>query len=63
MIVDLGIKDQSLPLGQYPRPGYQNAPNFCDNTDGSLGTYSFNVPRNLQPGENENVQSIITDVN
>jgi len=31
-------------INSYPKPGFQNAPNFCDDTDKSLGTYSFNVP-------------------
>jgi len=35
---------------QYPKPGYQNAPNFCDNTDKAMATYSFNVPDDLSPG-------------
>lgn len=34
----------------YPKPGYQNAPNFCDNTDKAMGTYSYNVPTDLAAG-------------
>lgn len=50
LVADLGIKASSLPLGTYPRPGYQNAPKFCANTDRALGTYSFNVPGDLEAG-------------
>jgi len=54
LVANLGVS----PVGQentnpssYPKPGFQNAPLFCRDTDKSLGTYSFNVPQNLQPGE------------
>lgn len=42
--------DRSLS-SVYPKPGYQNAPKFCDNTDKAMGTYAFNVPKNLSPGK------------
>jgi len=35
----------------YPKSGYGNAPKFCENTDKAVATYSFNVPRNLSPGQ------------
>lgn len=35
----------------YPKPGYQNAPKFCENTDKAMGTYAFNVPKRLTPGK------------
>ncbi|XP_039251212.2 uncharacterized protein LOC120328749 [Styela clava] len=54
LVADLGVKDppdqSSDAYTQYPKPGYQNAPAFCENKDKSLGTYSFNVPSDLQPG-------------
>ena len=28
----------------YPKPGFQNAPKFCENTDKALATYTFEVP-------------------
>jgi len=34
----------------YPKPGYQNAPKFCENPDKSLATNHFTIPNNLQPG-------------
>lgn len=34
----------------YPKYGYQNAPMFCSNEDGALGTYTFNVPTDLEKG-------------
>jgi len=37
-------------INSYPKPGYQNAPAFCEDTDKALGTYSFNVPRDMAPG-------------
>ena len=53
-VADLGVSlfGNSLknPDG-YPKPGYQNAPNFCRDTDKSMGSYSFNIPRKLSPGE------------
>jgi len=38
-------------VNSYPKPGYQNAPNFCDDTDKALATYSFNVPSDMNSGE------------
>nr|XP_039251213.1 uncharacterized protein LOC120328750 [Styela clava] len=55
LVADLGVKDPpdetSNAYTQYPKPGYQNAPAFCEDTGLSLGTYSFNVPSDLQPGQ------------
>ncbi|XP_039250782.2 uncharacterized protein LOC120328380 [Styela clava] len=55
LVADLGAKDPPV-MGStkhhvYPKPGYQNAPAFCENMRKSLGTYSFNVPKNLEPGQ------------
>ena len=54
LVVDLGvapvgyqIPDQTTT--KYPKPGFQNAPKFCENTDKALATNHFNIP-NLQPG-------------
>jgi len=55
-IVDLGkspvghqIPDERI--NSYPKPGFQNAPAFCEDTDKSMGTYSFNVPRDMETGK------------
>nr|XP_004225509.2 uncharacterized protein LOC101242977 [Ciona intestinalis] len=57
LVFDLGRSPSGLDFGGdaslssvYPKPGYGNAPRFCDNTDKAMATYSFNVPRNLRPG-------------
>ena len=55
LVADLGISDfgHNVPDSEtkiYPKPGFQNAPAFSENTDKSLGTYSFNVPENLEAG-------------
>lgn len=55
LVSDLGVSHFGNGAGDkvsvYPKPGYQNAPNFCKNTDKSMGTYSFNVPSNLATGK------------
>merc|ERR1711972_1279289 len=38
-------------IDSYPKQGFQNAPAFCEDTDKSLGTYSFNVPDNMESGK------------
>jgi len=55
-VVDLGISPfghstSDSVANSYPKPGYQNAPKLCDDTDKALATYSFNVPENLEVGE------------
>ena len=54
LVADLGVSPFGQQAGnlvnEYPKPGFQNAPNFCKDTDRSLGTYSFNVPATLAPG-------------
>nr|CAB3260422.1 uncharacterized protein LOC100175308 [Phallusia mammillata] len=52
LVADLGVSPVgSAHQASYPKPGYQNAPHFCKNTDRSMGTYSFNVPQELAAGE------------
>ena len=34
----------------YPKPGYQNAPKFCENMDKALATNAFYIP-NVAPGK------------
>merc|ERR1712243_350933 len=34
----------------YPKPGFQNAPKFCENMDKALGTYTWTMPKNIKPG-------------
>ena len=53
LVADLGIS----PVGAaninpdiYPKPGYQNAPKFCENTDKAMGSYSFNIPEKFPAG-------------
>lgn len=52
-VADLGISpiggDNTNP-DQYPKPGFQNAPNFCADTDKAFASYSFNVPSDLPTG-------------
>ena len=55
LVADLGISPTGYQAAEtyktYPKPGYQNAPKFCEDTDKSMGTYSFNVPTNLAAGK------------
>ena len=55
LVSDLGKSKTGMELGEegskiYPKPGYQNAPAFSEDTDKAMGTYSFNIPENLAPG-------------
>jgi len=54
LVADLGVSvfgnDNTEP-DKYPKPGYQNAPAFCENTDKAMGTYSFEVPSDFKPGQ------------
>lgn len=54
-VADLGTSPTGYAASsvytKYPKPGYQNAPNFCENTDKSMGTYAFNVPEDLDAGK------------
>lgn len=55
-VVDLSVSPvgHSVPdseINSYPKPGFQNAPAFCEDTNLALGTYSFNVPADMEPGE------------
>jgi len=54
LVADLGVslygRDLTEP-DKYPKPGYQNAPAFCENTDKAMGTYSFEVPKTFKPGQ------------
>jgi len=52
-IANLGVSPvgQNADVSTYPKPGFQNAPAFCEDTDKSLGTYSFNIPDDMEPGE------------
>lgn len=35
----------------YPKPGFQNAPKFCENPDKALATNYFEIPADLPVGE------------
>jgi len=52
-IVNLGISPfgHNVDVSTYPKLGFQNAPAFCEDTDKSLGTYSFNIPEDMEPGD------------
>lgn len=53
VVADLGASlfgDKNKNPDTYPKPGYQNAPKFCEDKDKSLATYSFNVPEDIEPG-------------
>ena len=56
-IADFGVspfghmKSQS-EITTYPKPGYQNAPKFCENMDKALATNAFYIP-NLEPGKDQ----------
>ena len=54
-LANLGISPfgHQVPEDQvaaFPKPGFQNAPAFCEDTDKALGTYSFNIPNDFEPG-------------
>ncbi|XP_078573450.1 uncharacterized protein LOC144860182 [Branchiostoma floridae x Branchiostoma japonicum] len=34
----------------YPKPGFQNAPKFCEDEANSMGTYNFTIPLDMKPG-------------
>lgn len=54
LVADLGLSKSgaaNTAPDTYPKPGYQNAPAFCENTDKAMGTYSFNIPENFKTGE------------
>lgn len=53
LVTDLGtslVGSANLAPDTYPKPGYQNAPKFCENTDKAFASYSFNVPTHMAPG-------------
>ncbi|XP_076807142.1 uncharacterized protein LOC143450466 [Clavelina lepadiformis] len=53
-VADLGVSpvgSANTQSSKYPKLGYQNAPNFCKDTDKSMGTYSFNLPSDVTAGE------------
>ncbi|XP_078617603.1 uncharacterized protein LOC144885556 [Branchiostoma floridae x Branchiostoma japonicum] len=47
----VGYEIPDAVTSTYPKPGFQNAPKFCENMDKSLGTYNFTIPSNLTPGK------------
>ncbi|XP_078659922.1 uncharacterized protein LOC144904688 [Branchiostoma floridae x Branchiostoma belcheri] len=54
-VADLGVSPHGNGVPddvttQYPKPGYQNAPRFCENQDKALATGAFTLPANLRPG-------------
>ncbi|XP_078656188.1 uncharacterized protein LOC144902560 isoform X1 [Branchiostoma floridae x Branchiostoma belcheri] len=34
----------------YPKPGFQNAPKFCEDQGNAMATYNFTIPMDLTPG-------------
>ena len=53
LVADLGVSPtgNNAQTTVYPKPGFQNAPKFCENKDKALATNSFKIPQNLQPGK------------
>ncbi|CBY24786.1 unnamed protein product [Oikopleura dioica] len=51
-VADLGRSPtgNGVDTEAYPKIGYANAPAFCEDTDKSLGTYSFNIPVDYPAG-------------
>ncbi|XP_066275979.1 uncharacterized protein [Branchiostoma lanceolatum] len=54
LLEDLGVSptgnQPESVMTSYPKPGYQNAPKFCENTDKALATGNFTLPTDMQPG-------------
>ncbi|CAH1780838.1 unnamed protein product, partial [Owenia fusiformis] len=55
MVVDLGTAPYGYDVSDqvtmtYPKPGFQNAPKFCENPDKALATFAFNLPANFETG-------------
>ncbi|XP_067949971.1 uncharacterized protein [Watersipora subatra] len=55
-VADLGISpfghDKTFEqITTYPKPGFQNAPKFCENNDKALATAAFYIPPDLQAGK------------
>jgi len=54
-IADLGLSpngwaiDESV-INSYPKPGYQNAPAFCENMDKAMATAAFDIPQTQNTG-------------
>ncbi|CAH1229653.1 Hypp247 [Branchiostoma lanceolatum] len=46
----VGYEIPDAVTSTYPKPGFQNAPKFCENMDKAMGTYNFTIPSNLTPG-------------
>ena len=47
-----GHTKSQAEITTYPKPGYQNAPKFCENMDKALATNAFYIP-NLEPGKDQ----------
>ncbi|CAH1238333.1 Hypp5565 [Branchiostoma lanceolatum] len=55
VVEDMGIS----PFGRnidpvitttYPKPGFQNAPKYCEDEGNAMGTYNFTIPMDMKPG-------------
>ncbi|CAH1238326.1 Hypp5560 [Branchiostoma lanceolatum] len=56
-IMDMGVSpyrwcgsEGDEVLGTFPKPGFQNAPKFCEDPEDAMGTYNFTIPMDLKPG-------------
>ncbi|XP_078586300.1 uncharacterized protein LOC144868202 [Branchiostoma floridae x Branchiostoma japonicum] len=54
-VADLGVSPHGNGVPdrvttQYPKPGYQNAPRFCEDPDKAMATGAFTLPQDLRPG-------------
>ena len=54
VVADLGVSvfgvNATKTFTKYPKPGYQNAPAFCQDPENAMATYSFNVPEDIEAG-------------
>jgi len=55
-VADLGVSPfghsrTQAEITTYPKPGYQNAPKFCENMDKALATAAFYLPADLAEGK------------
>ncbi|XP_078656190.1 uncharacterized protein LOC144902560 isoform X3 [Branchiostoma floridae x Branchiostoma belcheri] len=54
-IMDMGVSPYGNNIPPelttiYPKPGFQNAPKFCEDQGNAMATYNFTIPMDLTPG-------------
>eukprot|EP00058_Branchiostoma_floridae_P009655 XP_002595143.1 hypothetical protein BRAFLDRAFT_67932 [Branchiostoma floridae] len=55
VVEDMGISPYGPDIDPvltttYPKPGYQNAPKFCEDEGSAMATYNFTIPLDMKPG-------------